>query len=316
MDFGTRPPEINAGLLFSGPGSGSMTSAATAWEELAAQLHDVAAACHRAAAKTHAAATYPEWLEATAARARQAATQAKAATRAYQSALAAAAPPPVIGANRMAWVSLARANCLGQSAPAIADTEADYERMWVQNADVMHAYARASANAAAVAPFASPPGTAAPESHRGRVSWNLRAAPDVISAGHPVMSTIPRALRALSSSPLASFDASLAPATASLSKLSSLSAPTDFALKHLNSLNKEAALCRAAALRVHWTTICRAGGAADTAAMGRATRIGGLPVPRGWVTEATRGQVAAAWRTGESIRLVQAGKPPSHPLIR
>jgi PPE-repeat protein len=36
MHFATLPPEINSGRMYSGPGSGSMISAATAWDELAA----------------------------------------------------------------------------------------------------------------------------------------------------------------------------------------------------------------------------------------------------------------------------------------
>jgi PPE-repeat protein len=309
MDFGTRPPEINSGLLFSGPGLGSMTSLATAWDELAAWLDDAAASYHSATAKTRAAGAYLEWLDATAARARQTATQARAAAIAFRSALAAAAPPPVIRAHHITRVSLAMANCLGQSAPAIADMDADYERMWTRNADVMYAYARASADAATVTPFDSPPGTAAAQGHGGRVSWTLRAAPDVLSAGRPVMSTIPGALRALARSPLATFDASLAPVTSSLSKLSSLSAPTDFALKHLNSLNKEAALRKAAILRWRWTRPDHADGAAETAALGRGSRVGVLSVPRSWMTEAMPDPVAAQ-RLGGRARLVYAGQPP------
>ncbi len=315
MDFGTRPPEINSGLLFCGPGSGSMTSMATAWEELAAQLHDAASSCDSATTKIHAGAAHLQWLDTTAERARQAANQARAATAAFRSALAAAVPPPVIHANRMTLMQLALANCLGQSAPVIADLETDYERMWAQNADVMYAYARAAADATTVTPFGSPPDTAAPQGRRGRVSWTLRAAPDVMSAGRPVMSAIPRALQALSSSPLASFDASLAPVTSSLSKLSSLSAPTDFALRHLNSLNKEAALRKAAVLQLRWTTLGGADdGAAGTAAVGRAARIGTLSLPRRWVTEATPGRVTAedlGGRTSASIRVVRGGKPPT-----
>jgi len=313
MDFGTRPPEINSGLLFSGPGSGSMTSLATAWEELAAQLHDAASCYDSATTKIQAGAAHREWLDATAERAQQAASQARAAAVAFRSALAAAVPPPVIGANRMTLVSLALANRLGQSAPAIAELDADYERMWAQNADVMYAYARASADAATVTPFGSPPGTAAPQGPGGRVSWTLRAAPDVVSAGQPVMSAIPRALQALCSSPLASLDASLTPVTPSLSKLSSLSAPTDFALRHLNSLNKEAALRKAAILQLRWTRHGRSDGAAKTRAVGHGNRVGKLSVPGRWVNAMKPARVTAerpCGRMGESIRLVHAGKPP------
>jgi hypothetical protein len=61
--------------------------------------------------------------------------------------------------------------------------------------------------------------------------------------------------------------------------LSSLSAPVDFALKHLSFLNKAAALCRAAVM-------CSPGGGTNHAAprvsVGRGAAIGILSVPRAW----------------------------------
>ena len=39
MTFATLPPEINSGRMCTGPGSGSMTEAAAAWDKLAAQLY-------------------------------------------------------------------------------------------------------------------------------------------------------------------------------------------------------------------------------------------------------------------------------------
>ena len=38
FDFGALPPEINSGRMYSGPGSESMMVAATAWDQLAAEL--------------------------------------------------------------------------------------------------------------------------------------------------------------------------------------------------------------------------------------------------------------------------------------
>src|SRR5262249_2621138 len=151
-------------------------------------------------------------------------------------------------ANRAQRTSLAKANCLGQISPAIADTEADYEQMWAQDAEAMYAYAGASAAASTMEPFTSPPTTAGPTNQGAAVTWAVKSAPGLISAGHPVMTTIPEALKALSLSPATTLDASLSPVTSSLSKLSSLCAPSGFAINHLNSLNKVAALNSAAAL--------------------------------------------------------------------
>jgi PPE-repeat protein len=287
MDFATLPPEINSGRMYSGPGAGSMMEAATAWGRLAARLC-AAAADYRAvtaklaagcagpasAAMTEAAARHIDWLDAVAARSEHAATQLTAAAGAHQSALTAMVPPPVITTNRTQRRSLARENCLGQTSPAIADLDAEYEQMWVRDGDAMYAYADASADAAALTPFTSPPG----DQGGTAGTWTLKSAPDVVSAGSRVMSTIPAALQALSRSPLTSFNSSLSSVTPPLSRLSSLSAPSDSAIKHLNALNKDAAL------RSLFTKPARAGGATCTPGFGRGTSVGELSVPPAWAT--------------------------------
>jgi PPE-repeat protein len=295
MDFGARPPEINSGRIYSGPGSGSMMAVATTWDRLATMLYDVAAQYRSATAKlAHGchATNYLPWLTATAAQARQMATQAHAAAGAYESAFAAVVPPPVIETNRALWLSLAKTNCLGQAGPALADAEADYEQMWAQDAAAMYAYAGGSAGACAVTPFASPPDWQA--AVPAKACWALTAAPDLISAGGQVICAIPEALQALSSSPVASFDASLLPATWALSKLSSLSAPMDVAVGHLNTLNK------AAALR---SLLPGAAGASGAASLGRATSIGMLSVPQAWAAS-TPHPAVGDWRR---VRLVHSG---------
>jgi PPE-repeat protein len=270
MDFATLPPEINSGRMYSGPGAGSMTEAATAWDRLAAGLYAAAAQT----GMTEATAPYINWLNATAARAEHAAAQAAAAASAHHSALAAMVPPPAITANRARRRPLAMQNRLGQTSPAIADVDAEYEQMWARDADAMYAYARAAADAATLAPFTSPPGNQGATTR----TWALQSAPDVVSAGGRVMSTIPEALQAFSRSPLTPFEASLSPVTASLSRLSSLSAPSDAALKHLNALNK------GAALRSLFTKPARVGRAAATPGFGRAASVGKLSVPQAWAT--------------------------------
>jgi hypothetical protein len=265
MDFATLPPEINSGLMHSGPGAGSIAEAAEAWDRLAAGLY-------AAAAQTpmmRAAAPYVHWLNATAARAERAGAQAAAAASAHHSALAAMVPPPAITANRAHFRSLAQRNCLAQSGPAIADIDAEYEHMWARDADAMYAYARAAAEAATLAPFTSPPGY--PGSTAG--PWALRSAPDIVSAGHRVMSAIPQALHAFSASPLTPMEASLSPVTPSLSRLSSLCAPSGAAIKHLNVLNKAAAL--------RWL-FAKPAPVFASASFGRGSSIGKLSVPPAW----------------------------------
>ena len=209
-----------------------------------------------AIAMTQAAAPYIGWLNATAAQAEHAATQAAAAASAHESALAAMVPPQAINANRAQLISLATTNYLGQTSPAIADIDAEYEQMWATDADAMYAYAGASADASTVTPFTSPPATTAGPVGQGAVTgrasgaWILRLAPEIILAGNQVIPTIPEALRALFSSPLTSFRTSLSSVTSPLSNLSSLSAPSGFAITHLNRLNKAAASCRSHRTRV------------------------------------------------------------------
>jgi PPE-repeat protein len=198
--------------------------------------------------------------------------------------------PNVIAANRLQRISLAEMNCLGQISAAIADADADYERMWAQDAAAMYAYARASADATTLTPFRSPPLSSDPtepacqgaRTIRPRRNWPLTAAPEITSTGHQVMSAVPLALGSLSSSPLTTLAASLLSVTAPLSRLSSLTAPADFALGHLNSLNKAAALSEAAVIWSLRPSVGRANDAASHARFGSSASIGVLSVPRAW----------------------------------
>jgi len=332
MDFGMRPPEINSGHMFSGPGSGSMFAAATAWNGLSTNLYDMAADYRSVTAKladgwqspaatamSRTATHYVGWLIDAAAQAQQAAAQAKAAASAFEAALAAMVPPPMIDANRRLTETLASTNLLGQISSAIADADADYEEMWAQDAAAMYAYAGASADASTVTPFTSPPAAARPAGH-GQAGtpasggWALQVAPEVISAGCQLMSTIPETLEALSSLPLTTFDKSLSSVTISLSKLSSLSAPLDFAINHLNCLNKAAALL---SLLPNPGAVS---GAAVTARSGRGTSVGTLSVPQAWTRGMTPSPVTVQpLRRGwvcEPIRSVEEAEPPRWPSSR
>jgi PPE-repeat protein len=303
MNFATIPPEINSGRMFDGPGSGSMIEAVTAWEKLAIRLCTAAADYRGVTSKqavrqggpeltamAGATAPYIEWLDGAAALAQHAAAQARAAATAYDTALAAMVPPSMIADNRGRRKSLAKNNCLGQASQAIAAIEACYERMWVRDVVAMYAYAGAAADASTITPFTSPPapdeGASAPR------TWVLRSAPELVCAGHTVMTAIPDALQQFSSSPRAALDACLSKVTPSLSKLSSLSAPTGFAINYLNHLNKAAAL--------RWLLPDQGGarGPEVTARFGRATSIATLSVPQAWASGAAAGAAGAAVRAG------------------
>lgn len=327
MCFGRVPPEINSGRLYYGRGSASMVEAAKAWEELAAILYETAACCRAVTSKltegwqgtggipvAHAMAPYIAWLKATADQASQAATQAAAAGIAHELALAALVPPEVINTNRAQFISLATTNCLGQTSPTIADLEAEYEHIWANDADAMYAYARASAKASALTPFSSPLLTidpaelTRPGAGLRRSSRALTSAPDVISAGQRVMTTVPEALQALSSSAQTTLDVHLSPATVALSKLSSLSPASEIALKNLNFLNKEMMLLKAAVLMLASNQV-RVGGPAISTGFGRGEAIGTLSVPARWLAEATTAPVTEerqCYWVREPIHLVKA----------
>ncbi len=262
-----------------------MKEAAAAWALLATRLHTAAADYRAVTSKLLArwagppgapagAIPYTEWLNATAIRAAQAASQAAAAAEAAETALAATVAPSEIGANRARRGSLVSEDALGLAGPAIADTEADYDRMWARDAAAMYAYAGASAQAAVLTPFTAPPGRVT------EGTWALKSAPEVVSAGRQLISAVPPALRALSASPLTTFDVSLASVTCPLSKLSSLTAPSGVAIAYLNSLNK------AAAVRCLLPDRRSGGRAGTTARPGGATSVGTLSVPPAWAAAA------------------------------
>ncbi|MEY8015085.1 PPE family protein [Mycobacterium servetii] len=170
VDYSLLPPEINSGRMYAGPGSGSLVTAAAAWDALATELHSTAAqyrsvisgltvaqwAGPSATAMATAAQSYVTWLHNTAGLAEQTAGQAKAAASAHAAALAAHVPPPVIASNRALLAALVANNYFGQYSAAIGETERQYAQMWAQDATAMHSYARSSSAASGLTPFSQP----------------------------------------------------------------------------------------------------------------------------------------------------------------
>jgi hypothetical protein len=327
MCFGRVPPEINSGRMFNGAGSGSMVQAAEAWDQLAGSLRETSAYCRAvsvqlsqgwqgtvAVAVIYKMAGYLGWLDIAAEQAARAAAQARTAAHAHTSVVAALVSPDAIIINRARLVVLAATNCLGQASAAIADTEAEYEQMWVTDSAAMYAYARASADASALASLNSPVVTAdlmesVHQCERDRRSlWALKSAPDVISAGQHVVETIPKVMRALSSSPQTTLDVHLLPATASLSMLSSLSPPSAVAIRNLNSLNKTAMVLKSVASMATGSRK-RSGEGPTTLGFGLRASIGTLSVPQRWVERTTPAPDAVELQSDwvpEPLRLVHA----------
>jgi PPE-repeat protein len=234
LDFGALPPEINSTRMYTGPGSGSMITAATAWEGLAADLRSQAAAYSsvisgltsdgwRGPASTSmatAAAPYAAWMNTTAAQAEQTANQAKAAVAAYEAAFSATVPPPVVAANRAQLASLVATNFLGQNTSAIAATEAQYGEMWAQDAAAMYGYAGSSATATQLTPFTGPTQNTNPGGLAGQSAAVAQATATQAGTGgqslSQLVSTVPNTLQGLAS-PASSTSSSVTSSTSGLS---------------------------------------------------------------------------------------------------
>jgi len=170
VDYGLLPPEINSGLIYAGPGAGSLLAAASAWSGLAADLQE-AASGHRsvitaltsgpwlgpaAASLTASVSPFLAWLDNSAEQAAQAASQATAAVNAYEAAFAASVPPPLIAANRTLLQELIASNLLGQNSSAISTLEAQYAEFWAQDSGAMYSYAGSAAAATKLADLPAP----------------------------------------------------------------------------------------------------------------------------------------------------------------
>jgi PPE-repeat protein len=169
-DLGALPPEISSALMYAGPGSESLQAAASAWNGLAAELSSAANGYSSlitqlagdewlgpaSTSMVDAATPYVTWMNTTAAQAEQAATSARAAAAAYETAHAAVVPPQLVAANRTQTAQLLSTNVLGQNTPAIAQLQALYGEMWAQNAAAMYGYAGQSATATKMATFDLP----------------------------------------------------------------------------------------------------------------------------------------------------------------
>jgi PPE-repeat protein len=185
MSFMIFPPEINSSLMYSGVGSGPLMAAASAWDELAADLEASASAFQETVAQltgatwlgpssarmASATTPYVAWLDSSAAQAAQTSAQARLAAAAYENAFAGTVPPAVIAANRSLLAALVATNFLGQNTPAIAATEALYMEMWFQDGLSMDTYATLASQAVVL-----PEPTPAPTTSDGGASSDAAAA--------------------------------------------------------------------------------------------------------------------------------------------
>jgi PPE-repeat protein len=213
LEFGSLPPEINSGLMYTGPGSGPMLVASAAWDALADELYLTATAYGTvisdltsswlgpsSVSMAAAAGPYVSWISATAAQALDTAVQAKAAVAAYEAAFTMTVPPPAIAANRALLLLLVATNFFGQNTPAISATEAEYVEMWAQDAAAMYGYAGASSAASTLTAFTTPPQTTNPGGLTGLAAAVTQAAGTSAGTGSQTVSPLTSAV----TTPLAS----------------------------------------------------------------------------------------------------------------
>ena len=175
IDFGLLPPEITSALIHAGPGAWSMIDAAGAWQELGAALEAAASSYASELASTTATwrgpsalamaqafEPYLAWLRTTAAQCQEIATSVEIATAAFELTHWTVVHPSVVAANRARLALLLATNFFGVNAPAIAETEAEYNAMWVNNSTAMYRYGATSLNAVRLPQFSSPPPVANP----------------------------------------------------------------------------------------------------------------------------------------------------------
>jgi PPE-repeat protein len=155
IDFAARTPDMNSAMIYSGPGATSWTTAASAWNALAAELNSAAMGYENVVAQlsgedwqgnastsmASSVAPYVAWMKTTAAQAEETATKLNAAAMTFEQTFASVVPPTEIATNRATTAQLVATNVLGQNSGIIAQLQALYMEMWAQDANALYTYA-------------------------------------------------------------------------------------------------------------------------------------------------------------------------------
>jgi PPE-repeat protein len=337
VDYGALPPEINSGRIWGGPGSASLAASAAAWQALAADMGSAGAAMQAviealtsgswmgptSITMAAAAAPYVVWMLAVAGQCQEAAAAAGQAAMAFEAAHAGVVPPPEIEENRTRLAALIATNFpFNQNAAAIAATEADYDRMWSQDATVLYGY---SADAAGITgsliPFMPPAPTADPSGFAAQAAAVAQAsgqaagnagqqaatagqeasampggmgANEMLSMGPQLISTIPQVLQGFAQPAMGGLSAPMQ----GLGQFGSLLSPFMGMISNpglTGALGAGApALTNAAAPALSGGLGGGVGGGGISAGLGGAPRMGGLSVPATWAASAQSGGASGA----------------------
>jgi PPE-repeat protein len=188
VDF-WAPPEITSALIHSGPGPGSLLTAANAWRQLAIELGQTATGYAStvagiswqgpsATAMTLSTLPYIAWLHTTAGQAAQMSMAATTMASSFVATQTAVVHPSVVTENRTLLAHLIATNVFGINFPAIAATELQYMQMWADNTTAMLGYQATSLQTMAMPTFAPPSPTTTPTATAAQTAAVAQAAAD------------------------------------------------------------------------------------------------------------------------------------------
>ena len=313
LNFSWLPPEINSARIFTGAGSGSLFTAASAWDGLASDLSASASSFQSvlsllasgawtgpsSLSMAAAAAPYVTWLTAAAEQAADAAGQARAAATAFESAVAGTVPLPLVTANRASFTSLVETNYLGQNTPAIAATEFDYVEMWAQDVAAMLGYHAGATTVASTLPaFSLPPLNLSGLSLSGLEGLASSGASGLLVGAETAVAVVPSAVTEVSSVastlPLSSFTSV---AQIGMYPVSMMMSPLMMAVQAATSSSSQAGMASAAAAGLASADVPKLAGAGAvkglggglgglgggmSAGLGQARLVGAMSVPPTW----------------------------------
>jgi PPE-repeat protein len=211
VDF-WAPPEITSALIHSGPGPGSLLTAANAWRQLVTELGQTAADYAStvasipwqgpsATAMTLSTLPYVAWLQNTAVQAAQMSMAATTMASSFVATKTAVVHPSVVTANRTLLADLIATNFFGINFPAIAATEIQYLQMWADNTTAMLGYQATSLQTMAMPTFNSPSPMTTPTAAAAQTAAvTAAAAPAQGILDNPFVQTVNAYLESLVSS--------------------------------------------------------------------------------------------------------------------